>query len=277
MAGVTRSGAQGRAELKSLLERHGLAPRRQLGQHFLADPNTTRRIVDAAGVSEGDLVVEIGVGTGTLASELAATGARVVGFEVDGALAPLLEEAIGSQPNIDIRFEDASKLDLGVVLEDGPWTMVANLPYHVGTPILLDALRHAHQIERFVVMVQLEVGRRLVATVGQSDYGLPSVVAGVYGVAQLAFKVPPTVFVPPPNVESAVVIIDRRPAPHGAERAIELAAAGFGQRRKMLRRSLAPVLSDPASALLRAGLNPTARAEEVSPEMWLQLAEVTDD
>ncbi len=274
MEGVSRQGAQGRAQLSALLSRHGLLPKRRLGQHFLADPNTTRRIVDTAGVTAGSRVVEVGVGTGTLTAELASTGATVVGYEVDRALGPLLEEVIGDRANVEIRFEDAAKTDLASQLDGDGWVMVANLPYHVGTPIVLDALRHTTRISRFVVMVQLEVARRFVSGVGDDDYGLPSVVVQLHGNARIAFRVPASVFVPPPNVESAVVVIDRQPASPYAEHAIELAAAGFGQRRKMLRRSLRGALEDPPVVLVEAGLAPTARAEEVRADEWLRLAEV---
>jgi 16S rRNA (adenine1518-N6/adenine1519-N6)-dimethyltransferase len=272
MAGV--SGAQGRAQLSALLSRHGLSPKRRLGQHFLGDPNTTRKIVETSGVAEGSRVVEVGVGTGTLTAELAATGATVVGYEVDEALAPLLAEVVGDQPNVELRFEDAAKVDLASDLDGDGWIMVANLPYHVGTPIVLDALRHVPKIVRFVVMVQVEVARRFVASVGDPDFGLPSVVVHLHGNARIALRVPASVFVPPPNVESAVVMIERKHASPLAENAIELAGAGFGQRRKMLRRSLATVLVDPSTSLEEAGIDPTARAEELVPEDWLRLAEV---
>lgn len=265
--------AQARAEIASLLERHGLTPRRSLGQHFLADPNITQRIVRVAGVESGDLVVEIGAGTGTLTAELAETGATVVSYEVDEALGPVLEEVVGHRPNVEIRFADAAKIDLAGTLEGGPWKLVANLPYHVGTGIVLDALRRVPQIAEMVVMVQREVADRLLAEPGSRDYGLPSVVVGLHGDARLEFTVPPQVFLPPPNVESAVVSIRRRPAPALAEEAIALAAAAFGQRRKMLRRSLAGVVEDPVAALTAAGLDPTARAEDVAPEGFLALAE----
>lgn len=274
MEDVSRQGAQGRGQLSALLARHGLLPKRRLGQHFLGDPNTTRRIVDTAGITADSRVVEVGVGTGTLTSELASTSAVVIGYEVDRSLEPLLEEVIGDRANVEIRFQDAARVDFASALEGGGWVMVANLPYHVGTPIVLDALRHTPQITRFVVMVQLEVARRFVSDAGSDDYGLPSVVVQLHGNARIAFRVPASVFVPPPNVESAVVVIDRKLASPYAERAIELAAAGFGQRRKMLRRSLKAALDDPSVALVEAGLAPTSRAEELGPADWLRLAEV---
>lgn len=273
---MTDGGAQSHTRMRSLLEKHDLTPRKSLGQHFLADPNITRKIVYTAEVGPGSRVIEIGMGTGTLTAALAQTGATVVGYEVDERLRPLLEEVLAPFPAVELRFADASRVDLASALEGDRWVLVANLPYNVGTSIVLDALRHAPAIERIVVMVQAEVAQRLVATVGTPAYGLPSVVVGLHATARLAFRVPPQVFVPAPRVESAVVSIDRRPAPPLAEHAIRLAAAGFGQRRKMLRRSLAEVVDRPESVLTRARIAPTARAEELAPGDWLRIAEVVE-
>ncbi len=152
--------------------------------------------------------------------------------------------------------------------------MVANLPYNVGTPLLLDTVTNLPQVTRFVVMLQREAVDRVVAPPGTKTYGLPSVVVGLHGRAAVAFRVPPTVFLPRPAVESAVLIIERiTPHPLAGE-AIRLAAAGFGQRRKMLRRSLAGALADPTAALAAAGIDPTRRAEELAPLEFLRLAEV---
>ncbi|MDX1448901.1 MAG: 16S rRNA (adenine(1518)-N(6)/adenine(1519)-N(6))-dimethyltransferase RsmA [Acidimicrobiia bacterium] len=265
---------QTRTEVRALLDRHGLRPAKHLGQHFLVDPNITRKIVTLAGVDEGDAVVEIGAGTGTLTLALASAGAKVVTYEIDRALEPLLNEVLAGA-DVDVRYADAADEDLAVALDPAvTWFMVANLPYNVGTSLVLDALRHVPQLARFVVMVQTEVAERLVARPGSAAYGLPSVVVGIHGQARLEFKVPPQVFLPPPNVGSAVVRIDRRDAPAHAERAIHLAAAGFGRRRKMLRSSLADVFDDPTTWLVEARIAPTARAEELAPEGWLRLAEV---
>jgi len=255
-----------------LLKRHGLHPRKALGQHFLIDPNTTRRIVDAAGVGPGDRVVEIGAGVGTLTRALVATGARVVAYEVDERLRPLLTETLDGL-DVDVRYADAARD--GLDLEGGPWAVVANLPYNVGTPLLLDLLKGFPQVTRFVVMLQREAVERLAAGPGSKVYGLPSVVVGLHGIVSVAFRVPATVFLPRPEVESAVVVIDRIDPHPLAAKAITLAAAGFGQRRKMLRRSLACVMADAAGALEATGIDPTARAEDLSPDAFIRLAEVT--
>jgi len=250
-------------------------PRKELGQHFLVDPNVVRRIVGVSGVGRGDRVIEIGAGAGTLTRGLAAAGARVLAYEIDLRLQPVLEAALEGVPGVEVRYEDASGLD-PAGLGDDPWVMVANLPYNVGTPLLLRLLRQAPAITRFVVMLQREAVERLAAPPGSRVYGLPSVVVRLHGTVEVAFRVPATVFLPPPKVESAVAVIRRTPAPPRAERALALAAAAFGQRRKMLRRSLAAALPDPSAALAAAGIDPTRRAEELSPEDYLRLAEVAD-
>lgn len=272
MTSASDRPAQSRVEIVALLDRHGLRPRKRLGQHFLADPNIVERIVRLAELTPDDRVLEVGAGTGTLTRALAATGATVVAYEVDVGLRPVLDETL-TGCDVDLRFEDVTRVDLPVRLTGGPWTMVANLPYNVGTPLVLDLLRTAPRIERFVVMVQSEVGDRLAAGPGSKTYGLPSVVAQLHAKVRAGFRVPPQVFVPTPDVESLVVVLERRPASPGVEAAIELAAAAFNQRRKMLRRSLVPVLVDPETVLESAGIDPTARAEELAPGDYLLLAE----
>lgn len=267
--------AQTRSQIEELLRRHGLSPRRRLGQHFLADANITRKIVDAAGVGPGENVLEIGAGTGTLTRALAEAGARVVTYEVDPGLAHVVEEVTAGL-KVEIRLEDVTRTDFGSALEGEGWSLVSNLPYNVGTPVVLDIMQHVPAVSRFVVMIQREVAERFVAGPGSDAYGLPSVIVSIYTRARIAFPVPPQVFVPPPRVASAVVVMERKPAPPQAGRAVEIARAGFGQRRKMLRRSLTTVFPDPARSLQRAGIDPTARAEELGPEDYLLLAEVSD-
>ena len=265
----------GRGATARLLAAHGVHPRKELGQNFLVDPNLVRRIVAVAGVGPGDRVLEIGAGAGTLTRGLAAAGARVLAYEVDPRLRPVLEAALEGVGGVEVRYEDASGLD-PAALGEGTWVMVANLPYNVGTPLLLRLLREAPAITRFVVMLQREAVDRLAAAPGSRTYGIPSVVVQLHGVVAVALRVPPTVFLPAPRVESAVAVIRRTPAHPLTERAIGLAAAAFGQRRKMLRRSLAGALADPVAALVAAGIDPTRRAEDLAPGDYLRLAGVTD-
>lgn len=265
--------AQTLAEMRRLLARHGLLPRTSLGQHFLADPNLTKRVVKEAAVNRGDRVLEVGAGTGTLTRELVAAGAQVTAIEVDERLRPVLEETLEAMPVVLI-FADAARLDYRELLVTGPWKVVANLPYQIGTQLVLDWLRLVPEISDLTVMVQLEVAQRLAASPGTDAYGLPSVVAALYGSVRIAFRVPPHVFYPPPRVESAVVRIVRKEPPAAAVGALELAAAGFGQRRKMLRRALGVVVDNPETLLRTAGIDPTKRAENLSPEDFVRLAEV---
>jgi len=260
----------GRSETRALLERHGVRLRSSLGQHFLAEPNIVRRIVEIAGLGPERQVVEIGAGAGTLTRALAGTGARVIAYEIDEALRPVLDEMVGEAA--EIRFEDASDVDFDAALPPGEWALVANLPYNVGTPILLRMLRVVPRVTRFVVMLQREAIDRLAAAPGSKAYGIPSVVVALHGRIEVALRVPPHLFVPRPKVESAVAVIDRTPADPVAERAIEIAAGAFGQRRKMVRTSLRGVLPDPQAALTAAGIDPTFRAEDLSPADYLRLA-----
>ncbi|MDX2344857.1 MAG: 16S rRNA (adenine(1518)-N(6)/adenine(1519)-N(6))-dimethyltransferase RsmA [Acidimicrobiia bacterium] len=265
--------AQGRNEIKALLDDHGIRPKRSLGQNFLADPNLVNRIVRTAGVASGDLVVEVGAGTGTLTRALAATGAAVIAYEVDSRLIPILEDVL-ADTDVELRAEDVTTVDLAATFTDGPWTMVANLPYNVGTPLILDTLRKAPAVTRLIVMVQREVADRLVAVPGSKAYGVPSVVAALHADTRLVFTVPPGVFFPVPDVESAVVEMVRKAAPAVADRAIEIAATAFQQRRKMLRRSLSSLAPNPAEVLASAGIDETARPEDLAAAAFVRLAEV---
>jgi 16S rRNA (adenine1518-N6/adenine1519-N6)-dimethyltransferase len=264
--------AQRRTEIVELLERHGLRPNKRLGQHFLADPNIVDRIVRFSGVGADDSVVEIGTGTGTLTSALAATGARVVTYEVDERLRPVIVEVLEAS-GVTVRFADATRGETLDGLGPGPWRLVANLPYNVGTPLLLDLLRDRSDIVSYVVMLQREVADRLAAGPGSRKYGLPSVVARLYGEVTFGFAVAPQVFYPAPEVGSAVVRVDRISPHPAARRAEELAVAAFGTRRKMLRRSLRDVLPDPEVVLEAAGIVPTSRAEELSAADFIRMAE----
>ena len=258
--------------MRTLLQRHGLRPRTSLGQHFLADPNLTRRIVATAAIKSGDRVLEVGPGTGTLTRQLVTAGAEVTAIEVDEQLRPVLEETMQGLA-VNLLFLDAATVDYEQILGEGPWKVVANLPYQVGTQLVLDWLRLVPAITELTVMVQLEVAQRMSAPPGSRSYGLPSVVVGLHADLRVAFRVPPHVFYPPPKVESAVVRLVRKDAPPGAARAIELAAAGFGQRRKMLRGSLSLILPDAGLTLANAGIDPTKRAEDLWPGDYLRLAE----
>ncbi len=262
-------------DIRGLLEAHGLHPSRALGQNFVADPNTVRRIARLAGVGPGDHVVEVGPGLGSLTLALAETGAAVTAVEVDRHLVPVLREVV-ADTGVTVVEGDALRLDWGPVLAGADrWALVANLPYNIATPLVLDLLAGVPAIDRMLVMVQHEVGERLAAGPGDSAYGIPSVKVAFRATAEVVGRVPPTVFVPRPRVDSALVRITRRPSPAvDADPAVlfRLVDAGFGQRRKMLRRSLASIV--PPGAIEAAGVDPTARAEQLTLPEWAALAAV---
>jgi 16S rRNA (adenine1518-N6/adenine1519-N6)-dimethyltransferase len=263
-----------RREVVDLLARHSLRPRRALGQNFVVDPNTVRRIARLAGVGAGDRVVEIGAGLGSLTLALAETGAAVTAVETDGRLVPVLRQVV-EPAGVTVVEGDALRLDWAELLGDQRWRLVANLPYNVATPLVLDLLEQVPAIEHMLVMVQREVGERLAAHVGDEGYGAVSVKVAYWATATVVGSVPATVFVPRPNVESALVRVDRRSAPTvGASvdrgRLFALIEQAFAQRRKMLRRALAGAV-DP-SAFACADIRPEARAEELTIEDWGRLA-----
>jgi 16S rRNA (adenine1518-N6/adenine1519-N6)-dimethyltransferase len=268
------------ASIAALLDAHGLHPSKALGQHFLADPNTARRIVGLAEVGPGARVVEVGPGLGSLTVALCDAGASVLAVERDRHIVGALEAVVDGLP-VEIVVADALTVDWVALLGDGPWSMVANLPYNVATPLVVECLERAPMIDQFLVMVQREVGERLAAHPGTKAYGAVSVKVAFYGRATVVGHVPATVFVPQPNVESALVRVVRHREPPVAvpdtARFFALVRAGFATRRKMLRRALAPVLGNDAPAVLqRAGIEAGARAEQLSLEQWAAIARAAD-
>lgn len=266
----------GRTQAAAQLESRGLAPRRSLGQNFVVDANTVRRIARLAGVGPGDHVVEVGAGLGSLTLALAESGAEVLAVEIDNHLVPILEENTRDCANVTVVHADAMQVDWHALLAAAPrWTLVANLPYNVATPLIADLLDFVPEITAMLVMVQKEVGERLVAAPRAEAYGAVSVKVAYWATGSVVGIVPPTVFLPRPNVDSALVRIDRRGEPAvgpevSRDRLFALVRAGFGQRRKMLRRSLADIV-DP-EAFAAAGVDPTARAEELDVYAWGRLA-----
>ncbi|MFV0523003.1 MAG: 16S rRNA (adenine(1518)-N(6)/adenine(1519)-N(6))-dimethyltransferase RsmA [Acidimicrobiales bacterium] len=287
--GGTASRPLNRTQVHDLLDRHDLAPSRALGQNFLCDPGTVDRIVRLAGVEPGDRVVEIGAGLGTLTRGLAAAGARVVAIEVDRYLLPALAETVHGL-DVVVLAGDAREVDWSEVLDsfpaapepgagpvgaDRPWSVVANLPYNLATPLILDLLRDQPALDRWLVMVQREAGERLAAGPGSRTYGIPSVLASYWADVRLVGSgVRPELFLPRPKVASVLVELRRhhRRPPEGYAAVAELVRAGFGQRRKMVRRSLAGLLD--VAAIEAAGVKPTARAEQLDLDAWVRLAAV---
>ena len=263
-------------DITELLAAHGLAPRRAFGQNFVSDPNTVRRIARMANVNASDHVVEIGAGLGSLTLALAETGARITAIEIDHGIAPVLRDVVKDLPNVSVVVGDALELDWNEIIPPGSSAVVvANLPYNVATPLVADLLDAIPQISRFVVMVQKEVALRLASSVGSSDYGAISVKVAYWATARVLGDVPPSVFIPRPKVTSSIIEITRRetPAvgPHIApQQLFKVIRTGFGQRRKMLRRSLAAIATPENFAL--AGVSPEARPEELDVHQWGRLA-----
>lgn len=268
------SGLLSRSDVGALLSDHGLAPRRQLGQNFVADPNTVRRIARLAGVGPGDHVLEIGAGLGSLTLALAETGAEVVAVEVDRGIVPVLREVVADAANVAVVEADALRADWDALLASAPsWVLVANLPYNVATPLVCDLLDGVPAIARMLVMVQREVAERFCATPRSEAYGAVSVKVAYWATSRVAGTVPASVFVPRPNVESALAEIVRRPEPAtDADREVlfHLVRVAFGQRRKMLRRSLAADVDSEVFAA--AGIDPQRRPEELDVVEWGALA-----
>lgn len=262
-----------RPTIRELLDSASLAPRRDLGQNFVADPNTVRRIAELAHVGAGDRVVEIGAGLGSLTLALADTGADITAIEIDRGVVPILRNVVADRANVHVVEADAMALDWGELLAGhDAWVLVANLPYNVATPLICDLLDSVPAIARMLVMVQREAAERFAASPRTPAYGAVSVKAAYWADAKIVGHVPASVFVPRPNVESSLVAITRRTPP--ATDPITLFAlvrAGFGQRRKMLRRSLAGIVSP--ETYEAAAISPTARPEELDVEAWCRLAD----
>ena len=262
------------------MDRFDVSPRRSFGQHFVTDPNTVRRIARLSGAGPGDSVLEIGAGLGSLTLALAETGASVRAVEIDSGLAAALREVVAEagERHVEVLEGDASALDLDSVLRGSDrWMLVANLPYNIATPLVLDLLRDAGAIETMVVMVQREVGERLAAPPGSRSRGIPSVLVERRGTARVVASVAASVFRPRPKVESVVVRIERHSAseapvlpPEAHARFEALVRAGFGQRRKMLRRSLAGLVGSEGFA--DAGVDPASRPEALTLDQWIGLA-----
>ncbi len=262
-----------RATITELLARGGLSPRRDLGQNFVADANTVRRIARLADVGPGDRVVEIGAGFGSLTLALAETGADVLALEVDRGIVPLLREVTAPHENVTVVEADAMRTDWENLLGKERWTLVANLPYNVATPLVCDVLDGIPQIERMLVMVQREAAERFCATPRTSQYGAVTVKVAYWATAHIAGTVPASVFLPRPKVESALADIRRRPQPPTeapSEDLFLLVRTAFGQRRKMLRRSLRDLV--PATVFDDAGIDAARRPEEVDVYEWGRLA-----
>ena len=283
MADRPQTDLLGVADIRLLANRIGLRPTKALGQNFVHDANTIRRITRIADLAPGEVVLEVGPGLGSLTLGLLDEGARVVAVEVDPRLAAVLPETIrerapGLANDLTVIARDARRLD--TPLDPPPTALVANLPYNVAVPVLLHLLELLPSIRHGLVLLQSEVADRLAAPPGSRAYGGPSVKTAWYARAERAGAVPRSVFWPVPNVDSGLVRLVRTeppPLPAGVDRADVFAVidAAFAQRRKMLRSALAAWAGSVTAAefvLVRAHVDPRARAETLDVAAFARIA-----
>lgn len=296
----------GPAEIRALAERAGIRPTKTLGQNFVLDGGTVRKIVRQADVLAGQRVVEVGPGLGSLTLGLLEAGADVVAVEIDPVLAGLLPDTVRRHvPGAPVGVVDLPDVVPGVVPDAGtgapaapsltvvrgdaldvralpgrpPTALVANLPYNVSVPVLLTFLERFPSLERALVMVQAEVADRLAAPPGSRTYGVPSAKAAWYAAARRTSTIGRSVFWPVPNVDSALVRLDRREPPATSatrEQVFAVVDAAFAQRRKMLRSALAPLLGGSEAAVRAieaAGVDPQARGEALDITSFARIAE----
>ena len=264
-----------RTQVKDLLQKYDINPRKSLGQNFVVEPNTIRQIIELASIEADDFVIEVGPGIGSLTSSLLEVAGHVTAIEVDDALVRVLTDLLRPEDN---RFRlvnaDVMNLDVNELLaaRNESWNLVANLPYNISVPLICDFLERVPVITKMTVMVQREVAERLVAKTGEKAFGLPSLKIQYFAEVKKIADVPPSVFLPKPKVDSSLVQIERREkyvTSANYDVLFELAKRSFSQRRKMLRRSLKETfdLNDFESA----GIDPTRRAEDITLEEWAAL------
>ena len=269
-------------DIRLLVERLGIVPTKKLGQNFVTDPNTIRRIVAAAKLDGDETVVEIGPGLGSLTLGLLEAVKKVIAVEIDPKMAAELEATVAARAAgtvFQLVRADAMKV---IELPDAPDALVANLPYNISVPVLLHFLETFSRLKKGLVLVQAEVAHRLAATPGSKIYGIPSVKLAWYAESALAGNVGRNIFWPVPNVDSALVYFEKRQEPLGDEalrlKTFEIADAAFSQRRKTLRQALSGWAGDAANAerlLQLAGVSPQARGEELSILDFVRIAEVS--
>ncbi len=267
------------SQIKALLEARGLRPRKHLGQNFLIDQNLIRKLIEAARPGPGDTVLEVGPGTGTLTEALLETGCRVIACELDRDLCALLRERLGTNPNFSLIEGDcldskrALSPELAAALGDGPFSLVANLPYGAATPLLLILLTRVPACSAMHVTIQREVAQRLAAAAGTEAYGSISVIAAASATVETIAALPPACFWPRPGVESAMISIRRtRPkdVPDGLDlpRLADICQTLFTQRRKYIRAACRNL-----DLPLPAGVDPTRRVCEMTLANFIAVAQ----
>ncbi len=269
---MTEPELLGARRVRELLERYEVRPTKSLGQNFVVDPNTIRKVLAVADVAPADHVLEIGPGAGSLTVALAGAARRITAVEVDPQLVRVLRESTADITNLEIVEADALRY---LFEATGADAVVANLPYNIAATLVLDILERAPSVRCLTVMTQKEVGERLAAAPGSKAYGLPSLVVSFYASARVAATISRNAFWPVPNVDSVVVRIDRRDLPDvDPRRFLMVARAAFSQRRKTLRRCLTPLAGslDAATAAIEAARVPAdARAEELGVDAFVAI------
>jgi 16S rRNA (adenine1518-N6/adenine1519-N6)-dimethyltransferase len=274
----------GPADVRRLIAELGIRPTKRLGQNFMHDPNTVRRIVATAQLCDDDSVLEIGPGLGSLTLALLSHAKQVTAVEVDPVLAGALPATVARRApalssRLVVRTADALRLRGEELPDPAPTALVANLPYNVAVPVLLHLLEELPSVQRGLVLVQAEVADRLAAAPGSRVYGVPSVKVAWYAEVRKAGPVPRTVFWPVPNVDSGLISFVRREPPTGADRSatFHVVDAAFAQRRKTLRAALASWAGSPAEAesvLRAAGVDPSTRGEQLDITAFARIAEL---
>jgi len=272
-------GGNGPPDVRALMRRFGIHPRKKLGQNFMVDPRALRKVIAAAQLAGSETVLEIGAGVGSLTWWLAQHCARVVAVEIDERLIPALEYALSNESNVEIVAGDILEMDVDEVLGNGPYSVVANIPYYITSALIRCLMESRRRPECLVLSVQKEVAERIAA--GPGEMSLLALSVQVYGEPELRGRIPANAFYPQPKIDSAVLRIAGYPSPRVPQALIEalfvLARAGFGQKRKQLHNALAKNLGKPNETVLEwlsaAGVRPEQRAQELSIDNWLDLAQ----
>lgn len=271
--------------VKEIVERYGFKFSKSLGQNFLIDGNVVRSIARSGNIGKDDYVLEIGPGIGTLTEELSLNAKKVLAVEIDKTLLPILDETLGRYENIEILYGDILDLDINKIIEDklngGPIKVVANLPYYVTTPIIGKLIESGGNIESISVMIQKEVADRMVAKPGSKTYGALSVFVDFYSEPKISLKVPKTVFIPQPKIDSSVITLKvKKDLPDiDVEKFFKLVKAGFSKRRKTILNALSTYdgysvdKEDVRIALEKAGIKESERAENLSKEDFMRICE----
>lgn len=273
---------------KEILQKHGFSLKKSLGQNFIVEPNILAKIVAAAGLDKETNVIEVGPGIGALTEYLARSSKQVVAFEIDDRLIPVLEDTMSPYDNVRVVHQDVLKAHLKNVLEETmdlnePLMVVANLPYYITTPIIMHFLESNLPLDGLVIMMQKEVAERITADPGSKAYGSLSIAIQYYMNAEVAFIVPKTVFVPQPNVDSAILKLTRREQPavevDNEDFFFELIRAAFVQRRKTIWNNMLirygktdEVKAELTAGFEKAGIDPKRRGESISIQEFANLS-----